>query len=602
MSRAPSILIIGGASVDRLRAGGEPLVTPGGGALYTAVAARKAGGDVAFFGMRPDPLPDLFSEAARQANWVGPPCRLEDIPHFEIVYDDAGAARMESASWGLEDRLDPDALPDDLLQAEFIHIAAIHDASLQMKFIAHLRARTSARISAGTFGYMVHRSPDAVRALMDACDLFFLNAFEADTVFGGQAPLVRAGQILVVTRGADGADVWQGDHCTRIPVCPARPVDLTGAGDSVCGGMLAGLSLGLHPTFAARLGAAVAAITIEGPGMTSLLAADPVEIPQRWSPLVDRRVSVDEAQVERIARLVRDLDAVQPFDFTGENFPPVGDPHAVAWFFAAIKHQFGFWTPYNGVWQGSTFATWQGQPLKGSDYCFAAWRQVLRQQPQMLTPLGHASLRYGEFEAIFRDDSGRTPLPVLATHYALATNYGRDLWQLGWTPDELLSEARRQPRPVRWLLQKLDFLPGYREDPLRKKAMLLIVALAQRPERFLDLGDQADVAPIIDYHLMRSCLRTGLVRVDDDALKQRLTARRLLDPRDEHAVRMPCFEAVKLLARRSGRSIAAIDFFFFGARKRCPEVDAPDCSRCAVDPACAHDVALFQPVWRTTHY
>ncbi len=602
MAAAPQILIIGGASVDSLRAGGQPLVTPGGGALYTAVAARKAGGDVGFFGMRPDPLPELFHLAAREAGWVGPPCRLEDIPHFEIVYDDDGSARLVNAVWGLEDRLDPATLPDELLEAEYIHLAAVHDASVQVKFIERIRGRSKAKISAGTFGYMVHRSPDAVRALMDLCDLFFLNAFEAETVFGSQHPVVRAGQILVVTRGADGADVWQGDHCTRIPVCPSRPVDLTGAGDSVCGGMLAGLAQGMHPVFAARLGAALASITIEGPGMHALLAAEPSEVPQRWTPLVDKRVTVDDEQVEAVARLIRDLEDVQPFDFTGPYFPEPGDPHAVSWFFAAIKHQFGFWMPYNGNWAASTYACWNGQQLKGSDYCFAAWRRVLDDHPEYLSPLGHVSVRYNAFEAIFRDDLGRTPLPVLATHYNLAINYGRDMHQMGWTPETLVAEARLQPRPVRWLLQQLDHLPGYREDPLRKKSMLLVVALGQRPEKFIELSEQSDVAPIIDYHLMRSCFRTGLVRIDDPELDRLVSARRLLSPTDENALRMPCFEAVRQLSRRSGRSIAAIDWFFFGARSRCPEVDAPDCARCAIDAVCAHRVSLFQPVYRTTFY
>lgn len=602
MERVPQILIIGGASVDRLRAGGQPLVTPGGGALYTAVAARKAGSDVGFFGMRPDPLPELFAQAARQVLWTGPSCAIEDIPHFEIVYDDAGAARMESATWGKEDQLDPLTLPDALCQAEFIHIAAIHDASLQMAFIANLRQRSKARISAGTFGYMVHRSPDAVRALMDACDLFFLNAFEFDTVFGGQQPVVRAGQILVVTRGADGADVWQGDHCTRIPVCPSRPVDLTGAGDSVCGGMLAGLAQGLHPTQAARLGTAVAAITIEGPGMTALLAAEPAEVPQRLQAMADRRVVIDEAQIERIARLVRDTDEVRAFDFTGKHFPEVGDPRTVSWLFAAIKHQFGFWTPYNGVWRGSTWARWDDQALKGSDYCFAAWKRVLDRDPKKLTPLGQASLRFADFEALYRDDDGRVPLPVLATHYALATGYGRDLWQLGWTPEELVAEAQKQPRPVRWLLQHLDHLPGYREDPLRKKSMLLVLALQQRPERWLDPDDQRDMSPVIDYHLMRSCLRTGLVQVRDHGLRGLLEARKIVAPADELAVRLACYEAIEALCAASGRGIGAVDWFFFGARRRCPEMTEPECAACPVDAVCAHDKAMFQPVLRTTFY
>ncbi|MSQ81787.1 MAG: carbohydrate kinase family protein [Myxococcales bacterium] len=602
MTRAAQILVIGGASVDTLRAGDGKVTTPGGGALFTAVAARKAGGDVGFFGFRPEPLPELFERVASKVQWVGPPCQLSDIPHFDIVYDEAGNARMAHASWGNEDTLAPEMLPDYLLGAEFIHLAAIADASLQMRFIDYLRPRSKARISAGTFGYMALRSPDAVRALMDACDVFFLNAHEAELVFGGSPPIVRPGQILVVTRGADGADVWQGDHCARVPICPAKPVDLTGAGDSLCGGMLAGLAAGTHPVAAARQGAAVAAVTIEAPGMTNLLESNRQTIDARWQTVADKRVRVDLEQVARIAEILRQRDDVKPFDFTGKYFPDVGDQRTVTWLFAAIKHQFGFWQPYNGVWHTSTLADWEGARLKGSDYCFAAFRRVLDRQPDILSPQGQMNLRWQDTVGIFRDDAGQSPLPVLATHHSLATAYGRDMWQLGWSPDGLLAEAKKQARPVRWLLQKLDHLPGYREDPLRKKAMLLVIALGQRPERFLDLGDDEDLAPIMDYHLMRSCLRTGLVRVDDDELRAQLTARKLMAPKEESAVRAVCYDAVLALSRLSGCSIAAIDWFFFGARRRCPELAAPDCAHCAIDPGCAHDIALFQPVYRTTFY
>jgi sugar/nucleoside kinase (ribokinase family) len=602
MPRHPHILVIGGASVDRLRADGQAVVTPGGGALYTAVAARKAGADVRFFGFRPDPLPELFTDAARAVEWVGPPCQIEDLPHFEIVYDAAGDARLERASWGTEDTLDPSMVPDDILDVDYIHIAAIHDASLQMKFVQALRKRTSARISAGTFGYMVHRAPDAVRALFEACDLFFLNGFEASHIFGEDDPPVRPGQILVVTRGAEGADVWQGDWCTRVPCCPAQPVDLTGAGDSVCGGTLAGLVAGLHPTHAVRLGAAVAAITIEAPGMVRLLATDRAAILKRQEPLRDLRVEVDPGQVDRVALQLQAMPDVQGFDFTGPHFPAVGDPGTLDFLFAGILHQFGFWSPANGAYDRPMIATLGGETLKGSDYCFAAFQRALTRDPERLTPRGQAALRWSDTEALFRGDDGAVPMPVLANHHALARGYGRDMWELGWTPADLLEQARQSPRPVRFLLQALDHVAGYREDPLRKKSMLLVVALVQRPEHFLDPKDGADLAPIIDYHLMRSCLRTGLVHVHDPALRQSLEARKLVPPADESAVRLACYEAIEQLAGTSGRDIGAIDWFFFGARKRCPEMAEPECAQCPVEPVCARDKALFQPVLRTTFY
>ena len=597
------ILVIGGASVDRVRAAGEPRTTPGGAALFTALAARQAGADARMFGFRPSPLPELFAEPAALVPWDGPACNLADLPHFEIVYEKDGNARLVAADWGTEETLDPDMIDDRLLDASIIHIAAIHAPELQMRFVKALRKRCNARLSAGTYGYMARRAPDTVRALMESVDLFFMNEFEEKLVFGDEGPTVRPGQILIVTRGARGSDVWQGDHCSRVPILPSTPIDLTGAGDSVCGGTLAGLIRGLHPTQAVLLGSAVASSTIEEPGMNALLrTSTPMIEGRRRQALRDPRVQVNRIQVERIGNFVRDREEVRPFPFTGPLFPEVGDPRAPDFFFASILHQFGFWSPANGVYSRPTFASFDGEKHKGSDYCFASFKRVLQSEPEKLTPLGMSSLRWQDTESVFRGDDGLVAMPVLATHHALARGYGRDMWELGLTPRALVETARQAPDPVRHLIGVLDHVTGYREDPLRKKAMLLALALGQRPERFIDLDGSATVTPIIDYHLMRSCLRTGLVEVGDEALREKLVGRRLVPPDDEFAVRMACFEAVTDLMRVSGRSIGAIDWFFFGARDRCPEIEEPDCSQCPIDPVCKHDKTMFQPVYRTTFY
>ena len=604
MTRGTTILVVGGASVDQIRADGEPRVNAGGAALYTALAAQRAGGRARFFGYRPAPLPDIFKPAADLVDWFGPACELSGLPHFKIVYEQDGEARLIGADWGIEETLSPEMLSDEQLQGVgLVHIAAIHAPELQMNFVRSIRQRSNARLSAGTYGYMARRSPDKVRALMESVDLFFLNEFEFKLVFGDERPPVRPGQILVVTRGSQGADVWQGDHCTRIPICPAQPVDLTGAGDSVCGGTLAGLARGLHPTEAVSLGSAVASKTIEAAGMESLLSANLDEIERRRrSVRRDPRVQVSRVQAGRIGQLISNLEEAKPFSFTGAHFPEVGDPNAIDFFFASILHQFGFWSPADGVYSRPTWAQWNGERLKGSDYCFAAFKRLLERDPARLSPRGQSSLRWQDTTDIFQDDTGQVPMPVLATHHALSRGYGRDLWELGQSPTDLVREAQRAADPGVYLMKVLDHVTGYREDPLRKKSMLLLLALGQRPEKFIDLNRCAALKPVADYHIMRSCLRTGLVEVGDEQLRERIVGRRLLEPVEERIVRDACFEAIEVLMDVSGRDIGTIDYFFFGARKRCPEMEEPECARCPVEPVCKQDLSMFQPVLRTTFY
>jgi hypothetical protein len=173
---------------------------------------------------------------------------------------------------------------------------------------------------------------------------------------------------------------------------------------------------------------------------------------------------------------------------------------------------------------------------------------------------------------------------------------------LGLSPEALLSRARASAQPLRTLLAHLDHIGGYKEDPLRKKSGLLALILNQRPERFLPFGEGEEVAPVIDYHLMRSCLRMGLIEVRDDELKRALAARRIVEARQEWTVRYAAYRAIRKVIQASGKSCGAVDWFFFDARRRCPEMHPPDCRRCPADPACAHRTELFQPVCRTVFY
>jgi hypothetical protein len=153
-----------------------------------------------------------------------------------------------------------------------------------------------------------------------------------------------------------------------------------------------------------------------------------------------------------------------------------------------------------------------------------------------------------------------------------------------------------------FLLDTLRQVPGYRGDPLQKKAMLLALMLENRPEKFLNVKDPASAVPVIDYHLQRSALRTGIVRITDPKVRHRIEARILVDRETEGNVRKAVYEAIRMLVDQSGMSIAAVDAFFFGNRDRCPEMKKPDCASCPIRSVCVKETGLFQPVLRTTYY
>lgn len=208
----------------------------------------------------------------------------------------------------------------------------------------------------------------------------------------------------------------------------------------------------------------------------------------------------------------------------------------------------------------------------------------------------------GKLDAIFHDDTGMNPLPMWAEHLKLIRRYADWFVRRELAPADVVREAAGRAKPLAALLAACRGIPGYAEDPMEKKAMLLAIVLENRPEKFLPVCDPESAVPIIDYHLQRSALRTGLVRVEEGSLRRKLVERELLREEEEAVVRQATYEAIRRLMEISGLSAAAVDWFFFQNRTRCPETTEPDCPACPVQGICARETKLFQPVWRTTAY
>jgi sugar/nucleoside kinase (ribokinase family) len=106
------------------------------------------------------------------------------------------------------------------------------------------------------------------RPFAEVADLIFVSGVRlADraSLAGTLAP-----RTVVVTRGADGAELYRGDD-TVVPVPPAVPpgpvIDSNGAGDAFAAGLIAGLLRGEPPGEAARYAARVAAAACTHDGM-----------------------------------------------------------------------------------------------------------------------------------------------------------------------------------------------------------------------------------------------------------------------------------------------------------------------------------------------
>lgn len=169
-------------------------------------------------------------------------------------------------------------IPEDYLDATAAHLCPI-DYLTHTLLPAVLRQNGFSTVtldpSAGT---MSSTFWDDIPALVTGLTAFLPNEEEMRRLFHGRSTdlwqmMEAIGdygcEILVVKRGERGQYLY--DRATRtkweIPAYPAKVVDPTGAGDSYCGGFLAGYRRTYDPIQAALYGSIAASLTVEGSGI-----------------------------------------------------------------------------------------------------------------------------------------------------------------------------------------------------------------------------------------------------------------------------------------------------------------------------------------------
>ena len=326
------------------------------------------------------------------------------------------------------------------------------------------------------------------------------------------------------------------------------------------------------------------------------------------------QVRINPGRIKKVAELLKNEKVGDPLNFYSvrgkdgaeivfsDMYPPLHAPYVHDFFWFAVMHQFGFWRDDGEKYTQPLYGTLNEKKLKGSDLL---WRLIFRacaKNPERFTPVGLRTMARDEFLVMFSDDDG--PVSLLATEerYQLTLEYG------GWfllgdhTPDKLIAIAQVAKDPAATMLRMLQSVPGYGEDPLAKKALLLLMVETNRPEHFINPEAGFVWPPVIDYHLMRIALRLGLITLSPEWRKQN-TQRLFISGDHERKIRHAVYDAITLLIRFSGRTMSEIDaLLWLLGRKSCLEMEEPRCSSCVLEKVCVKRTTLFQPVYRTTAY
>jgi sugar/nucleoside kinase (ribokinase family) len=282
---ADLVVVVGAFTIDDvvLPDGTTHMATLGGNCVYSATAVVAGGASAAVVARRGQDFP--VEALAALADAGIDVSKIVDIPgptqRNWIIYESDGRRswvyrttpdRFEAATPQLSD-LDAGQLD----HARVVHVTALALASSEA-IVAHIRRRAPAAIiTLDTHEDWVAALSPRVLRLAHQVDVFVPSLEELLALTGATEPvdalqdLAAAGLGRVVLKaGARGAYVLDGDVITHVAALETTVADTTGAGDTFCGGLAAGLARGLGLVEAVALGSAVAGTAITGVGSLRL--------------------------------------------------------------------------------------------------------------------------------------------------------------------------------------------------------------------------------------------------------------------------------------------------------------------------------------------
>jgi sugar/nucleoside kinase (ribokinase family) len=258
----------------------------GGSAANTAAGVAALGGRVAFLGrVADDQLGQAFTHDIRSIGVAFDPTPSPAIPgesvtgHCLVLVTDDAERTMATHLGVASDFSSVDLHDGHLSSVQVLYLEGYlweqPPAKAAMRGaieIAHAGDAAVALTVSDPFCIEHHRR-EFLELLTGDLDMLFANEEEAMSLFGSPTfeaavdAVVETGVLAVLTRGAAGCVVVTASGPVEVPAAPVdRVVDTTGAGDLFAAGFLYGITNGLPPEEAARLGGVCAAEVISHVG------------------------------------------------------------------------------------------------------------------------------------------------------------------------------------------------------------------------------------------------------------------------------------------------------------------------------------------------
>jgi len=213
----------------------------------------------------------------------------------------------------------------------------------------------------------------------------------------------------------------------------------------------------------------------------------------------------------------------------------------------------------------------EGQYYHGSDYLYQGLKRQWRKNPDLFSPRHMAQIDVNEFLRWLSPEEGLQHCRIRRPEerVRLLRDCGIKLQEHFDGKVTLLlqmSNGHIKRPDQKGLTDLLSVFEAY-GDPLAKKTMVLVKLLNE--EGLFAVRDPENVLMPIDYHVMRVALRSGMIDIQNEELRQRLRLRRFVSKREVFAIREACLQAYQTVANLSNISVFDVDTLFWQIGRNC---------------------------------
>lgn len=287
-------------------------------------------------------------------------------------------------------------------------------------------------------------------------------------------------------------------------------------------------------------------------------------------------VEIDYTQCDALIKLIQNAGGMPPDK--EDPLPIELEPDTTKNFYmsvVAINHQT---TPLVGqALKGISF----GIERRGWDYLREKFLIATQKDPTLVSPERLAHFTAQDILQILKDEHDGGNITDSEGRAALLRNIGEVMLYNNWQGAQSLYNLsggfllRETKRDLLNLLARFDAF----NDPLRKKSLYFLALM--KNHGFWVYQDPENLGPPVNYHEARGHLRFGTVRILNNDLARRITAKEPVTEQEDLEIREAVFYAIKYISRKLNVLPSTAHYFFWNIFRNCCTRENPHCYGCA---------------------